>query len=215
MKSLLALLAIGLSGVGGLACGSAGKSSPTSAEVSSNSAALGASATTAAHGVAPGGYLHEDGDKDIDDNGVRPPARLDDDRVLLDQYGGEASDADRQAVTAVVKGYYAAAAAGEATKACSLLYSSLAAGLAAPGQGSGQARSADEACAAGVAPLYEQQHAHLVADDVSTMAVSAVRVKGDLGLAVIGFRTQPQGEILVERERGAWKVDALFDSEMP
>jgi len=46
------------------------------------------------------------------------------------------------------------------------------------------------------------------------MVVISVHAKGNLGLAVLGFRRVPESEILVEREGSSWKIDALFDSEM-
>jgi hypothetical protein len=47
------------------------------------------------------------------------------------------------------------------------------------------------------------------------MKVVEERVKGALGLAVLGFRTTPESEIIVERERRAWKIAALFGTYMP
>jgi hypothetical protein len=201
----MAMLAIVLS-LGPVACGSGGHSGSPSRPASSSATPEGVS--TPASGGPAGSYLKVDGDKDNDDSD-HPISRLDDDGVLLNQYGGKASRADRQAVAAVLEGYYAAAAAEEGAKACALLDPSLAEGLAvAPRPGAGKT------CAAGVSALYKQQHAQLAADAAS-MVVTEVRVKGDLGLAVLGFRAKPEGEILVERERGAWKVDALFDSQLP
>jgi hypothetical protein len=215
MRSLLALSMTVLGAVGLASCGGAGTgSSSTTQTPASVVTTTGSAATTT--GVPPGSYLHLDGDTDNDDTS-HPSSHLDDDKPLLDQYGHHATDADKQAVTAVVKSYYAAAAAEEAAKACSLLYSSLASGLApTPGQGAGPAaQGTGKTCADGVPVLYKHQHDQLVADDVATMVVTDVRLKGNLGLAVLGFRTKPEGEILVERERGTWKVDALFDSQIP
>jgi hypothetical protein len=42
-----------------------------------------------------------------------------------------------------------------------------------------------------------------------------VRVKADLGLAVIAFKTTPESEIVLEREGHTWKIDALFGGYMP
>ncbi|HTA15893.1 MAG TPA: hypothetical protein VK781_13640 [Solirubrobacteraceae bacterium] len=123
-------------------------------------------------------------------------------------YGGEASEADTRAVTAVIRKYYAAAAAEDGQAACQLLYSSLATGLAEGVGGGGKT------CPAAISVLFKQQHSHIVADDVPTMVVISVHAKGNLGLAVLGFRRVPESEILVEREGSSWKIDALFDSEM-
>jgi hypothetical protein len=208
MKWLLALLAtMLLSGVV-TACGGAGKSTSSASQASSTTAASGSTSATS----APGSYRQDDGDKDNDDS-AQPSASLNDDTPLLKAYGKAGSEADKQAVTEVVKSYYAAAVAENGAKACSLLYSTLASGLAVdPGQ-AGQGKGGT--CATAVSALYKSQHAQLVADDVPTMVVTTVRVKGSLGLAVLGFKTMPRSEILLEREGGAWKVDALFNSQMP
>lgn len=161
----------------------------------------------------PGGYLKADGDGDNDDdNGHQKKGTVNDDVTLLSYYGGTAPPADRQAITAVIKRYYAAAVAEDGMTACSLLHSSVALALA---KGQSQATQAGKAaCAAALAPLLKQQHKYLVAIEVPTMVVPVVHAKGDLGLAVLGFRSQPEGEILVEREGRAWKLGALLDSEL-
>ena len=115
-------------------------------------------------------------------------------------------------MSTLVKSYYAAAAAGDATKACSLLVASFAAGLA-----TSQVQSAPGTrgtCSASMSRLLRQLHQRLVADDIATMMVTSVHVKGKVGLAALGFRTMPEGEILVEREGHVWKIDALLDGEM-
>jgi hypothetical protein len=215
MRLLLALSAVVLLAVGLAACGTASKGSPSTTQSSDASTSGGTSTTASSGAVPPGGYRRDDGDKDNDDS-AHPDPREGDDQALLAEYGNEASGADKRAVAAVIKSYYAAAAGGEGAKACSLLYSSLAAGLAvAPGQVAGQTtHGGGKTCAAAVSALFKLQHAQLVADDVATMMVLDLHVKGNLGLAVLGFRAVPRGEILVEREGGVWKVDALFNSEM-
>ena len=196
--------------VGVAACGNANEG--TSAHISSSTAASGSTSTVTSVSTPPGSYRKDDGDKDNDDSS-HPSSLQDDDRVLLAAYGNEASKADRQAVAAVVRSYYAAAAAGNGAEACSLLYPSLARGLVVAPGGPGQ--KTGNTCASVVAALYRLQHARLTADDVATMAVTDVHVKDGLGMAVVGFKRMPRGEILIERDGGVWKVDALFDSQMP
>lgn len=195
----MALLAAALLSAGASACGGASKD--TSSTSRSSSAAT----------VTPGGYLRNDGDKDPDD---KDPTDKDpglDDSALLAIYGGETSRAEMRAVTSVVKLYFAAATAEDGTQACPLL----AAGLAAELSTSQSTQSVDKACAAPLSLLFKQQHQSLLADDAATMVVTAVHVKGDLGLAVLGFQSVPEAEILLQREGHVWKIDALFDSEMP
>lgn len=160
------------------------------------------------------GYLIFDGDKDSDDEphqGFRPDD--DDDRNLLAAYGGKASTAVTDAVAAVVKRYYAAAAAGNGTTVCALLYSTLAAGL---GEDSSQTEGqSNGSCAASADRLIAQQDRQLSADDVPTMTVIEVHSKGDFALALVGFKAQPEREILLQREGNSWKLAALLDSEVP
>jgi hypothetical protein len=127
-------------------------------------------------------------------------------------WGRAASAADRRAVTSVVKSYYAAAAAGDAVRACSLMYSIFAEeipeeyGESPPGPPGLHGTT----CAAVLAKLFKQQHRRLVAD-LATLEVTRVRLKGRRGLAILHFRTAAHREIPVHRERRAWKIDALLD----
>ncbi|MGA9876674.1 MAG: hypothetical protein WBQ21_12790 [Solirubrobacteraceae bacterium] len=190
MKPLCALLITALLGLGVAACGS------TSATIATS-----------------GSYLKKDGDKDFDDDGPQKKVHTNDDAVLLAASGGEPGERTKQAITAVVKRYYAAAAAEDGATACSLLYSTLANAVAS--SQTVTASAGGKTCAAAMSLLYKQQHVQLAADNVATMLVTGVHVKGNLGLAVLGFRTMPEGEILVELEGGAWKIDSLLDSLMP
>jgi hypothetical protein len=198
MKALLVLLTVALFGIGigAAGCGDTSK---------------GGTTTVSSVRVSAGGYLKKDGDIDFDDN-HRGKVLANDDIALLASSGPEADAADRSAVTAVVKRYYAAAAAENGAQACLLLDSSLAAALAV---GGGRQASSGKTCAGSLSAFYKQQHEQLADDEVATMAVTDVHIKGGLGLAVLGFRKMPEGEILLEREDGVWKIDSLLDSEMP
>jgi hypothetical protein len=208
MRPLLALLASLLVVVAD-ACGGPSKvtsSTPRPAQNVPPASAAVASAST--HAARSGGYLKDDGDEDNDD-ASHPMKAPNDDEVLFATYGKQASPADARAVRSLVKRYYAASAAGDAVTACSLLHASLATGLA--GQSGQGARGT---CAAALSLLLKQQHQRLIAEDVATMVVTKVLVKGNLGLAILGFRTVPESEIVVEREGHTWKVDSLFDSSV-
>jgi hypothetical protein len=206
----LGVLAVVLSACGGTTK-AAGSSSPVShnaqpfADVSST--ATGASAQTA----RPGDHLRVDGDHDNDDE-PHATAAVNDDVGLFKAYGKTASPADTRQITALVKAYYAAALAGDAAKACSLLHADLAAELAA--QQVQPVHSGLGTCARSMSALLVQQHPQLVADEVPTMLVTSVHVKRDVGLAVLGFRRMPEGEIVLQHEGKTWKLDALFDSNL-
>ena len=158
-----------------------------------------------------GGYLKLDADADTDDERSRVRTGADE-QPLLRSYGPRASSAEARAIAALVKSYYAVSAAGDAAHACLLLTSTLAEGLATdPGQPGG----GRQGCAGPMSALLRQQHSRFVAEGLSTMVIVAVHVKGDFGLAVLGFRATPESQIVLQREGGAWKIGALFGSYMP
>jgi hypothetical protein len=190
VRALPALLASALLGIG-IGVGACGSSASTS--ISSRS-----------------GYLKEDGDKDGDD-GAYPAHPGQDDQSFLATYGGRARPATARAIASVVERYYAASLAGDGASACALLNAGLATALAAQ---RGRAAQGDRACAAALSPLLAQQHPHLLAEDPATMVVTGVYAKGNLGLAVLGFRSAPESDIVVAREGRAWRIDALFDNQM-
>jgi hypothetical protein len=215
MKPTLALLASVLLGVGMSACGTGARTDGTSRVTPDAASAHKGSAATSSTAIAssPDGYLKYDGDKDFDDTqGGRNDPEYDS-SILFSSLGGRASAADTQAVTTLVKSYFAASAAEDGARACSLLAAGLADGLQA--NQSQSAGSPHDRCANSLSSLLAQQHSQLVADDVATMVVTSVHVKGNLGVAALGFRAAPESEILVEREGHTWKIDALFAGLMP
>jgi hypothetical protein len=194
MRSLLASLAIAIFSIGAVACGRAGhasKSAGSASRASSNSAAP------------------ETNDAEED----RSHADADDDGVLL--FGQAAGAADTRAVTALVKRYYAAAAASDGATGCSLLYSTIAGTVVENyGQPPGPPALRGGSCAVVMSKLFKQ-HRRQLAAEVATMQVTGVRVKGDQGLALLNFGSPPERHMLVRRERGAWKIGVFLDIGMP
>lgn len=213
MRQLLALLAAALLGSTAVACGGASKATSSTSPVYHAGTTNGDAATVPSSAAPSGSYLRDDGDTDFDDVKHYRHNATDDNGILFATYGGKASPADARAVTTLLRSYYAAAAAGDGATSCSLLDPRLASELAT--EQSQSAQGARNTCAGAMSLLLKQQHQQLTADDVATMTVIAVHVKGNLGLAVLGFRTMPEGEIVVERKGNAWKIDALIDGEMP
>lgn len=156
-----------------------------------------------------GSYLKADADRDNDDypRPIKPGEP--NDTFSPPAYGRVAPRADRQAIEGLVKRYYAAAAAGDGARACPLLYPSVAAGLGETDPG-----GAGGGCSAVMTRLFRQQRAQLAADDVATMVVVAVRIGSSRGAATVGFRKAPVGIIYVKRDRRAWKIDSLLDTEL-
>lgn len=207
MRRSLALLAATLLSLTAIACGTS-KTAHTASQRSPT-----AVTSAAASAPSPGGYSRNDGDADFDDTASYHGSPANDDLALLARYGPRAGRADSSAVASVVKRYYAASASGDGATACSLLAASLAEAVAAgqsqPGNG-----ASGHTCAAAMSLLLSQQRERLREEDVATMTVIAVHVKGKLGLAVLGFRTAPESNIVLEREGRAWKIDALYGSEL-
>jgi hypothetical protein len=170
----------------------------------------GASEKANTASAASKSYLHEDGDNDLDDE---PNSKAEnDDESLFADYGTGASAADTRAIAALSKRYFSAAAAGKGASACALLIPAVAQGLAeSAAQSSGHSRGS---CVSSITPMFRQQHRRLVAEDVVTMTVIKVYVKGNLGLAELGFRKTPEQELIVEREGGTWKVDAPLSVDL-
>jgi hypothetical protein len=192
MRGLPVLLISALLGIAMTGCGGAGKAS-------------GSSSPTHA------GYLKLDGDRDGDDQS--PPVDVGaDERPLLATYAGKPSPADRRDIVALVKGYYGASATGEGARACSLLASGLAGGLTTQ---SVQPGTGGDGCAKAMSALLEREHGRLSTDEVSTMSIIGVHLKGTLGLVVLGFGKMPESQIIVEREGPTWKIGTLVDSYMP
>lgn len=200
-SALVALLSLALGACGETRVPNAATTTrgPTGGVVSSN-----------ASQVSPRAYRRDDGDKDSDDE-RRGPARENDDRGFLAEYGPEAERANRLTVAALVKRYFEWSAAGNGSGVCALLSSGLAASLA-PAGSPAQGR---DLCVASVTPMLRERHLQLVAEDPATMTVSQLRVKGGFALAVLSFQTSPKTAILLQREGRQWRVAALFDSPLP
>jgi hypothetical protein len=194
-RRLLALLASALLAGGALACDSSSSSSST-APVANNTASTSTS----------GGYLKEDADSDGDDPHTTQPGQ--DDQEFLAGYGPLTDPATTSTIASVVRRYYAASVAGNGAGACALLNAALATSLAG---GQGQAAGT---CATGIAPVLTEQHQRLRTEEPATMTVIGVRAKGNLALAILGFKHAPESDILLQREDNTWKIDALYDSLM-
>lgn len=195
LRRSLTLLAAGLLGTGAAACGSTHHAASPKPTLASSS-----------HG-----YLPSDADNDSDD---KPSQGFEnDDESLFATYGSGASAADTRDIGQLVKSYLAAATAGDWTKACSLLDTTLTQGFVEAGAQSTSAGG--KACAQSVSLLFAHENPRLTSSDVATMTVISVHVKGNVGLAELGFRTLPEQQLIVEREARAWKVDAVLGNYLP
>jgi hypothetical protein len=180
MKPLLGLLAVVLLALGVTACGS--------------SMSHGSTATTAS-------TTKRDRDNDNDNN--------DDDAHVL-YYGRAPSAPERQAIVSLVTSYYAASAAEDGAKGCTLLMPFVAESVAENYGHNPGLRG--KTCAVVLSKLFAQNHS-LLSGKNATLKFYTVRVDGTRALTVLSFSTLPEVRQLTERRdaAGAWKVLNLFD----
>jgi hypothetical protein len=212
MRPLPVLLAIALLGTGTNACGS--NKSTSSAVRPSNAARTGsATATSTASAAAAQDYTKIDGDKD---NDIGLTASDDTNSSALN-YAHAASTADRRAVTALVKRYYATAAAGDGAKACSMLYITLAEAVVEDyGHGSAGPSylSQGTTCPAVLGLLFKHLHGQLTAE-LAVLKVRRVRLDRRHGFAILSFGKLPERKISIREQRHTWKINAPLDDELP
>jgi hypothetical protein len=151
-----------------------------------------------------------DFDDDVKDNAHKGYRDRDDGPAV--GFGHPASAADHRAIKSVVKRYFAAAAADDATTACSLTFSLLA-----------DALSEDYGHAPG--PLYLRNaksckeiflllFKHLHTQIVWPFKVTSVRVRGLRAYALLGSPTMPASMTELRRELGVWKLDQVLSTPL-
>jgi hypothetical protein len=152
--------------------------------------------------------------------------RKDPDDQIIRAYGRTATVVEVSAVVTLVKRYYTAVAAHDGAAACLLIYSGFTNGAAiAKALPSGYAPAPGSTVLDGkscpqVASLlfgFDRQlllEQHIV-EGTPGPRVTAVRISGADGLAVLGFRTTPERWLPLKHEPGGWKIAAFLDSEIP
>jgi hypothetical protein len=205
-----------LGGVGVTACGSTTVGSGVAPHTSVKARST-AGRPTEVGTTSPGAYIRGDDDTDSDDNA--DDYRGDDYPVR--DYGREAGAARRRAITVLVKRYFKAVATDDGAAACSLLHLRLAErrdlSTAVPADYASPMTSAlrGEACVQFMSRLFSLSEQQIAAADTAALVVTSVRVKGSMGLALLGFRIARERQISVRREHDAWKIDALLDLPIP
>jgi hypothetical protein len=232
MKSLIALSMIVLLSLGASACGGAGTNTPPVSQEAANATRTGSVPATTPSGATPTrGSLK--GDEDDDDTASNHTSDTkndndadfdndyknehkgytDSDDNSVTDYGYAASATDRQAIAALAKRYYAAAAAGDGAKACSLIDSTLAEAIPEDyGQAPGPAYlRGSKTCQAVMSLLFKHSHTQLT----GAFEVTGVRVSGSSAYALLGSTTTPASYILLKRDAGVWKIDTLLAGSLP
>jgi hypothetical protein len=209
MRSLGVLLAVGLlSGV--TACGGSGKSTGSASHPYSHTATTAAATTSAAVGVKSGSpsgtSLHIPKvlatPNDLKEPGLDIPASPQD-RPRYGFYGHPAGVSDRRAIVALVKRYYALAAAGNGKGACSMLIPGLTKSLPVEyGQlGASYLRGA-KTCEAVLSRLFKHSHHELSVP----VAVVGVFIKGEDAYSPIVSSKMPTSIITLKHEHGVWVI---------
>jgi hypothetical protein len=233
MRSLPALVAIALLGLLVSACGGSGKGEGSASQTSSTATATAAKGAPApgastASSAATGSFMGDeddddtasnntgnskyDNDADFDNDTIKSKGYYDGDDGGIRSYGHAASAADKRAIAALVKRYYAAAAASDGAKACPLMYSTLQEAIPEDyGQPPGPAYARGKTCAVVMSKLFAHVHSRLA----GAFEMTGVRVDGREARALLGSRTTPARFILATRERGAWKIDELLGQPLP
>lgn len=151
-----------------------------------------------------------DHDNDVKDN--RGKRYLDGDDTAVTAWGHAADAGEADAVTTLVKRYYAALVAGDGSRACSMLYSTFAESVPEDyGQPPGPPALRGKSCVAVAAKMSRQFDGRLV----KRFEVTATRVNGGRALVVLGSNTLPASYISLRREHGVWKIAGLIARTLP
>lgn len=196
MKTLMALLTMVLLSVSVGACGGTSKGVSSAVRPAPDAVAItGTPTTSGSRGPKP----------------IRVRKAYANNQIRT--YGHVAGATDRQAVTTLVKRYYATAVAGDGAKACTMIYSTLEEAVPNDyGKPPGRPELKGKTCAVVLSKLFRDRREQPTTD-LTTIQVTGVRVDGDRGFALLRSRTMPAGEIGVERETGEWKIDSLLGNE--
>jgi hypothetical protein len=204
--AVLALLAAGLASCGG---SSAGGSSHTATAADPDDTPT--TVTSAEASIVPLD-TRVDADKDNDIGA----ADDDPNNNSAVTFGRAASPTELRAITALIKRYYATALEGNGARGCSMVYSTLAEAAVeddAQPPGPLYMRGARN-CAEILRRLFAHYHAQL-AGELHKLEVTRVRLKEHHGVAILRFGALAEREISIAREGHTWKMDTIYDQELP
>ncbi len=205
LRSLTVCAPLALVAIGATACGSGGGSGTGGVGFSSGTRSANAAATGTASATSPAAQ-DADGDNDRLGGGRDP----DKDQTL--SLGPAAGAADRHALTALVKHYYALAAAGDGAGACALLYAPMAESVAEElGSGDGSPALRGKTCAQVASKLFARRHGEL-ARQFASLEVGEMQVKGNRGFVRVRVTGPTEHQVAVHREGGIWKMNVLLDT---
>jgi len=143
-----------------------------------------------------------DGDEDPESN---------DDEEFVD-FGHEAGEQDRRAITTLVEHYYRAAAAQDGNSVCADIYAVVVETI--PEQYAHSPRFSGSDCEQIMHKVFKYIHATLSAE-VPRLRVTRVRVSGAQGVALVYLGKRPEPYVLLHREGNSWKMKSLFEVGLP
>jgi hypothetical protein len=128
-------------------------------------------------------------------------------------YGHPASRADSRQVVALVKRYYAAAAAANGSQACSMMLARLRDSVVEDyGRPPGPAYlRGGKTCA----EIATRQFRHAAAELSAGVEVTGVRVNGANGLALLRSAVMPASYVPLEREGRRWRIVSILGQSLP
>jgi hypothetical protein len=164
--------------------------------------ATGAATTAGASTTIESNFSTHNNDRDNDGD------HNNDDGWIL-HYGHTANPSDRRTSVALLKRYFAAAAAKDGATGCSSLVPFIAASVVEnDGHSAGLI---GKTCAVVMTKLFKMHH-KLLAEKNATLRVMDVRVLGDKALAILDFPAIPEMRQIAERRVGnTWKLLDLLD----
>lgn len=150
---------------------------------------------------------HEhDGDGDNDSLGMGP---LDGDKDGMPTYGRQATPVEHRAIAALLSSFYTAAAAGNATEVCSLLYPVAIEGLLEEhNHGKGPASLRGSNCVQIAGKLLRGKRQEMVTRRAS-LTVPIVEVRAKRAWAVLDFGTADEQITILHGEGSKWALTSL------
>lgn len=168
-----------------------------------------------AEGARPHGDVTTgDSDHDFDHDLPKQGGYYDSDDAPVRGFGSAATGTEKRALTLLAQRYFVAAARADGAAGCSLFTSNFIKAVPEDyGHGSAGPSylSAGRTCAAVLTLLFKHMHAELAAP----IKVTAVRVKGDEALTLIGSHVMPANALMAHREAGSWRLVGLVGSPLP
>jgi hypothetical protein len=176
--------------------------------------ALGASACGSTGGgstttISAAALREQDGDHDNDSLGM---GHDDGDGDSAPTFAKPATATDRAAIVALIDRYYAAAAAGDWTQACSLTYWLLAETLVEEhSHGKGPPSLRGHTCAQVASKLLAGRRHELIAERAA-LKIVVVQARANKGWAVLSFGGARERVLYLHHEGAGWRVNGLLDN---